>query len=200
MGLVLLLSIAGVTVIVLLIYSAVKAAVWKQFDQTETAAASAGQAVGSSGAEQTSRGAATVQDQKIRREEANVGVPASTGGASSAAIASNNVRIAPSAPPVASGKTSLETPVAKEMWADSHYCWVVLCRNHWFHLRRNLFFRHRIPLAETDPVAPRPAIDRHFRVQCDECGKEYFYKPSEVMRFELELPETFTPHPLFRMF
>ena len=32
---------------------------------------------------------------------------------------------------------------------------------------------------------------------CDECKKEYFYKPSEVMRLELEPPESFTPHPLF---
>jgi hypothetical protein len=196
----LLLSIVGVTVIVMVIYSAVRAAVWKQFEQSETAAASAGQAVGNSGAERTSRRTATVQDQKIRREEATVGIPVSTGGASSGTIAPSNVRIAPAAPPAAFGKTSLESPVTKEMWADSHYCWVVLCKNHWFHLRRNLFFRHRIPLAETDPVVPRPTIDHHFRVRCDECAKEYFYEPSDVMRFELELLETFTPHPLFRMF
>jgi hypothetical protein len=200
MWLVLLLSIVGVAVIVMLIYSGVRAAVWKQFDQTETAAANAGQAVGSSRAEQTSPGTGTVQDQKIRREEVHVGVPASTGSPSSGAVAWDNARIEAGAPPIGSSKTSRESAVAKEMWADSHYCWVVLCKNHWFHLRKNLFFRHRIPLAETDPIAPRPTIDHHFRVRCDECAREYFYKPSEVMRFELELPETFTPHPLFRMF
>jgi len=26
------------------------------------------------------------------------------------------------------------------MWKDNHYCWVVLCKNHWFHARDNLFF------------------------------------------------------------
>ena len=84
------------------------------------------------------------------------------------------------------------------MWVDSHYCWVVLCKNHWFHLRQNLFFRHRIPLAETDPVSPRPSLEGHFRVQCDDCRKEYFYKPSEVLKYEQELSDSFTPHPLFR--
>ena len=63
------------------------------------------------------------------------------------------------------------------MWEDSRYFWVVLCKNHWFHLRKNLFFRHRIPLAETDAVAARPAVDCRFKVRCDECGKEYVYNP-----------------------
>jgi hypothetical protein len=84
------------------------------------------------------------------------------------------------------------------MWEDSHYFWVVLCKNHWFHFRKNLFFRHRIALAETDAITPRPAVDCRFRVRCDECGKEYLYKDSEVMRFEQDPPELFTPHPLFR--
>jgi hypothetical protein len=84
------------------------------------------------------------------------------------------------------------------MWEDTRYFWVVHCKNHWFHVRKNLFFRHRIPLAETDAVTPRPAVDCRFRVRCDECGKEYVYKPSEVLRFGQEPPESFTPHPLFR--
>jgi hypothetical protein len=85
------------------------------------------------------------------------------------------------------------------MWEDSRYFWVVRCKNHWFHLRQNVFFRHRIPLGETDAVMPRPAIDQRFRVRCDDCGKEYLYKPSEVLRSELkEVPDSFTPHPLFR--
>lgn len=87
---------------------------------------------------------------------------------------------------------------AARMWEDSRYFWVVLCKNRWFHLRQNLFFRHRIPLAETDAITPRPVVDCRFRVRCDECGKEYLYKPSEVFRFEQEPPESFTPHPLFR--
>ena len=84
------------------------------------------------------------------------------------------------------------------MWEDSRYFWVVLCRNHWFHARKNLLFRHRIPLAETDAFAARVPIDGLLKVRCDECKKEYVYKPSEVMRVELEPPESFTPHPLFR--
>ena len=84
------------------------------------------------------------------------------------------------------------------MWEESRYFWVVRCKNHWFHMRRNVFFRHKIPLGETDAITPRPAIDRRFRVRCVECHKEYLYKPSEVFRLELEPPEPFTPHPLFR--
>jgi len=85
------------------------------------------------------------------------------------------------------------------MWEDIGYCWVVLCKNKWFHLRQSLFSSHRIPLGESDGVMALPALGRHFRVRCDECGKEYFYKPSDVRRFEQELPENFTPHPLFRL-
>jgi hypothetical protein len=84
------------------------------------------------------------------------------------------------------------------MWEDSRYFWVVHCKNHWFHARKNLFFRHKIPLAETDSFSSRPAIEGRFRARCDECGKEYVYKPSEVFRYELEPPESLTPHPLFR--
>ena len=84
------------------------------------------------------------------------------------------------------------------MWQDTRYFWVVLCKNHWFHARKNLFFRYRIPLAETDAITPRPAVDCRFSVRCDECGKEYVYKPSEVQRSDQEPPESFTPHPLFR--
>ena len=84
------------------------------------------------------------------------------------------------------------------MWEDSSYCWVVLCKNHWFHLRQNIFFGHRIPLGETDAIMPRPALEERFRVRCDACGKEYVYKSSEVRRFNQQLPESFTPHPLFR--
>ena len=83
------------------------------------------------------------------------------------------------------------------MWEDGRYFWVVLCKNHWFHVRRNLLFRHRIPLAETDSMTPSPAVDCPFRVRCDVCGKEYTYQPSEVLRVEQEPPESFTPHPLF---
>ena len=84
------------------------------------------------------------------------------------------------------------------MWEDSRYFWAVPCKNHWFHIPKNLFFRHRILLGETDAITPRPAIDQRFRARCDECGKEYLYKPSEVLRVERQLDLPFTPHPLFR--
>ena len=84
------------------------------------------------------------------------------------------------------------------MWEDSNYCWVVLCKNHWFHMRQNVFFRHRIPLAQTDAVDALPSLGKHFTVQCDECKKGYTYKPKDVRRVELELPESFKPHPLFQ--
>ena len=42
------------------------------------------------------------------------------------------------------------------MWEDANYCWVVLCKNHWFHIRQNIFFRHRIPLGQTHAVTPLP--------------------------------------------
>jgi hypothetical protein len=84
------------------------------------------------------------------------------------------------------------------VWEDSRYCWVVFCKNHWFHFRQALFSSQRIPLGETDAVMPPPALSGRFRVRCDVCGKQYFYRPSEVRKYEQELPEPFAPHPLFR--
>ncbi len=84
------------------------------------------------------------------------------------------------------------------MWEDTSYCWVVVCKNHWFHRTQNLFFGHKIPLGETDPYEPPPSLDGRFAVRCDDCGKEYLYKPDEVRRFQQELPESFSAHPLFR--
>jgi hypothetical protein len=82
------------------------------------------------------------------------------------------------------------------MWEDANYCWVVLCKNHWSH--KNIFFRHRIPLGQTDAVTPLPPLGKHFTVLCDECRKAYTYEPKDVRKVELELPESFEPHPLFR--
>ena len=84
------------------------------------------------------------------------------------------------------------------MWEDANYCWIVLCKNHWFHMRQSFLFRHRIPLAETDVVASLPPLPKHFTVRCDECRKTYTYKPKDLLRSELELPESFRPHPLFQ--
>ena len=84
------------------------------------------------------------------------------------------------------------------MWEDASYCWVVVCKNNWFHRRQNLFYGHKIPLGETDAYAPLPPLEGRFTVRCDDCGKEYLYTPEEVLRFQQELPESFTAHPLFR--
>jgi hypothetical protein len=84
------------------------------------------------------------------------------------------------------------------MWEDNSYCWVVLCKNNWFHYRQSLSSKHKIPLAETDAYAPPPTIQNSFRVRCDECHKEYLYKPSELLRHDQELPAAFNPHPLFQ--
>ena len=83
------------------------------------------------------------------------------------------------------------------MWENPDYCWIVLCKNHWFHMRQSFLTRHRIPLAETDAVTPLPRLPKHFTVQCDQCRKRYTYKPEDVLRSELELPESFKPHHLF---
>lgn len=83
------------------------------------------------------------------------------------------------------------------MWEDDQYCWVVSCKNRWFHLRRNIFYGHRIVLAETDAIAPLPSLEDRFTVRCDLCGKDYLYRSSDVLRYEQKVPESFTPHPLF---
>jgi hypothetical protein len=84
------------------------------------------------------------------------------------------------------------------MWEDSSYCWAVTGNDHIYHIPRNSMYRHKIPLAEADAVSSKPPIRGPFRVRCDMCGKEYINKPSDVLRVERELPESFIPHPLFR--
>ena len=87
------------------------------------------------------------------------------------------------------------------MWEANRYFWVVLCKNRLFHIRETLSFnyRERIPLGETDAVTPCPIVNCSFNVRCDKCGKEYSYKSSDVLKFELDpAPESFTLHPLFR--
>lgn len=83
------------------------------------------------------------------------------------------------------------------MPGNNNYCWVVFCKNRWFHLLHNIFFRHKILLGLTDDFAPLPALDERFLVRCDVCGMEYLYKPSEVRRSEQAIPEGCTLHPRF---
>jgi hypothetical protein len=198
MRLVLILSAVGITIIALRIFFALRAvrAARKELDDAKTAAANAGRAVRSSGTVHALRGASALPDQKTSREQKTVSP--NPGGPLSGADARDGTGVEVAVPPSVSTETDRRRSVRKGMWVDSHYSWVVLCKNHWFHLRQNLFFRHRIPLAETDPVSPRPSLEGRFSVRCDDCRKEYFYKPSEVIKFEQELPDSFTPHPLFR--
>ena len=58
-------------------------------------------------------------------------------------------------------------------------------------------YRQRIPLGETDAVTPSPIGNYTSIVRCDKCGKEYSYRASDVLKFEMEPPESLTPHPLF---
>jgi len=81
--------------------------------------------------------------------------------------------------------------------AEGQYYWAVLCKNHSFHKQQNLFFAHKIPLAETDAFLPPPPLNSRLNVRCDDCGREYSYEPKELVRIQLEYPEPFTPHPLF---
>ncbi len=84
------------------------------------------------------------------------------------------------------------------MWDGERYCWVVICKNKWLHRRESLAHGHRIPLGETDAFSPPPPFGDSLKVRCDGCGKEYSYAQKDVMRFEMDLPEAFAPHPLFR--
>jgi hypothetical protein len=94
-------------------------------------------------------------------------------------------------------REAVESP--EEWWAnaDVHYFWVVLCKNEKFHRRLNPAHSHRIPLGQTDTVSDQP-VSTPFQARCDSCGSEYVYMPSDVMRWEMEAPQSFDPHPLFR--
>jgi hypothetical protein len=83
------------------------------------------------------------------------------------------------------------------MTTDKSYYWAVICKSHGFHNQQNYLFGHKILLGETNPYSPLPPLDGHFTVRCDECGREHSYKPSEVVRVQLDYLESFVPHPLF---
>jgi len=80
---------------------------------------------------------------------------------------------------------------------DNEYFWVVLCKNNFFHYRQNRSSGHKILLGETDAVLPPPRLEASFTAACDDCGKEYDYKLSDVLRYQTERPESFVAHPLF---
>jgi hypothetical protein len=86
---------------------------------------------------------------------------------------------------------------AEKMEYKREYYWVVLCKNHLFHNRKNISAGHQILLGETDAVLSPPRLGAPFKVKCDVCDKEYSYLPSEVLRSETEPPPFFAAHPLF---
>jgi len=62
------------------------------------------------------------------------------------------------------------------------YFWVVICKNRRFHHQSNTSYAHQIPLGETDAYSSAPMLVEQIAVRCDNCGTEYSYKPSEVLR------------------
>jgi hypothetical protein len=80
---------------------------------------------------------------------------------------------------------------------ETDYYWIVLCKNHRFHTRQNLFSPHKILLGGTDAYSSPPFLQARFRVKCDDCGEEHSYKPHDVLRLETEPPASFVAHPLF---
>ncbi len=77
------------------------------------------------------------------------------------------------------------------------YLWVVICKNRKFHNHQNIFSGHKIPLGETDALEAPPELDDRLKVRCDECGEEYAYGPTDLVRLKMELAASFKPHPLF---
>jgi hypothetical protein len=86
----------------------------------------------------------------------------------------------------------------KTMLVGSDYFWVVLCKNHRFHHKGNVSYAHQIVLGETDAYSPPPMLTQQFAVRCNACGAEYSYRPNDILRNEIAIPESFVPHPLFR--
>lgn len=78
------------------------------------------------------------------------------------------------------------------------YFWVVICKNRRFHHKTNIGYEHRILLGETDAFSLIPSLPEKITVSCDSCGREYQYEAKEVLRGEVEAPEIFAPHPLFK--
>jgi hypothetical protein len=80
---------------------------------------------------------------------------------------------------------------------ESGYFWVVLCKNRIYHYFQHRSVRHPILLGETDSVSPPPLLPASFRARCDECGREYKYRPGQLLRFETDPPAEFVAHALF---
>ena len=84
-------------------------------------------------------------------------------------------------------------------WDEScSYAWAVICKNSRHHHRQNQVVGHKILLGESDSFESLPALPWRFPVRCDDCGRISCYRPSEVLRYQAEPPESFAAHPFFR--
>jgi hypothetical protein len=81
---------------------------------------------------------------------------------------------------------------------STDYFWIVLCKNQRFHHRENTNYEHRILLGGTDAFSALPMLPGKIEVRCHSCGKRYLYKRSEILRGDVQVPELFVPHPLFK--
>jgi hypothetical protein len=86
------------------------------------------------------------------------------------------------------------------MLTERDYFWVVLCKNHRFHHKGNTSYSHQIALGETDAYSPLPMLTQNMTVRCDNCGEEYSYRPADILRNIIEIPNEFVPHPMFKPF
>lgn len=84
------------------------------------------------------------------------------------------------------------------LWENARYVWVVVCKNKKAHRHAGAALTYKIPLAETDAVSGMPDISAPFLVKCPNCSGEYRYDPGEVMNVELDVVDSFVPHPLFQ--
>ena len=67
----------------------------------------------------------------------------------------------------------------------SDYIWVVICKNHEFHSKKNSFSGYKIPLGETDAFENPPALGGELKVRCDACGQENTYLPDDLVRLQM---------------
>ena len=76
---------------------------------------------------------------------------------------------------------------------------LIVCKNHRFHHKGNTGYQYRILLGETDAFSSLPMLPEEMKVRCDSCGEGYSYKQKEILQDEVQVPETFDPHPLFKV-
>jgi len=93
---------------------------------------------------------------------------------------------------------SLQVSGNLEVTPVQDYFWAVVCKNRRFHHKGNTGYEHHILLGETDAFSSLPMLPDKIEVRCESCGEEYAYKLKEIMRDEIEVPEHFVPHPLFK--